>query len=391
MMIEFRRRAILFAIIVICTVVGLLQNVHNLNDFRGPEKWATRGGAPPLRQHPPTEEYFWEKRECSSCIYADKVCSDNTGWFYAPPHSTTNEERDDGDKLLNSQQRSSYQPTITLVYDRKELRRTHAYLHGLQVSKQIQFHVSSTSHRRYNDTICSYLSVPNHVVVQSAYNEMIGEFYVRTILPLNQWMRDFPTRAEDIQTYVHFVDRRKELFHGHKLFLGGLSNNGVYDNLVSLMPMDDDTSCRCYRKLIFCGYKVKNITTSMNLERGIHSVEESFIITPGAAITNPKTDTYDLNDIIGDPIYDDLRKDIVNTYLMKDPDLNEKIIQYQIRMLIDKGIVVHNNTNISSIDVVGGWRFVGLTHRKYRRVWLNIDDFYPYVNKSFAFIELCAS
>lgn len=390
MMIQIRR--VLLTIIVICTIVGLLQNARNLSDFRGDElEWATGGAPPSPLRHPPTaEEYFWKKREedCSSCIYADNVCSDNTGWFYAPPH--------DSDSRLQSykQWNDVYQPTIKLVYDRKELATTHVYLHGLQVSEDIQFDVSSTSHIQYNDTLCSYSSVPYHLVVQSAYNEMIGEFYVRTILPLNLWMRDFPATAraaaaveENIQTYVHFVDRRKELFHGHKLFLGGLANNNVYDNLLSLMPKKDDNStnnCRCYRKLIFCGYKIKNITSSRNVKNSsIHDSsienETSFIIIPGSQITNSKTENYDIHDISVDPIYDNLRKDLIDTYYRKDLHLNEKIIQYQMQMLIDKGIVLPSNgikniSSSSSIDTVKEWKFVGLTHRKYRRVWLNIDD-----------------
>jgi len=387
MMLQRSRRTILCLVIFICTIVGFLHNARNLNDFRGNNEfeWAT-GGAPPPPLHRTEEEYFWEKREdCSSCIYVDNICSDNTGWFYAPPH-------DSDSRLLSYKQwNDAYQPTIKLVYDRKGLANTHAYLHGLQVSEDIQFNVSSTSHVRYNDTLCSYTSVPYHLVVQSAYNEMIGEFYVRTILPLNQWMRDFPattrsaTAAKDIQIYVHFVDRRKELFHGHKLFLGGLANNNIYDNLLSLMPKQEDskTSCRCYRKLIFCGYNIKNTTTTtlMNLEysSSMHDnnneEETSFIITPGSQITNPKSENYDLN---GDPIYDNLRKDLINNYYRKYPDLNGKIVQYQMRILIDKGIIVHDNNdtnNISnSINIVKGWKFVGLTHRKYRRVWLNIDD-----------------
>jgi hypothetical protein len=379
-MIQSRR--VLLAIIVIITIVGIFQNAHNLNDFRGGNNefdWATGGAPPPpLRPHTTEEEYFWENTEdCSSCIYVDNVCSDNTGWFYAPP------------------QYSAYQPTIKLVYDRKELATTHVYLHGLQVNEEIQFDISSTSHVRYNDTTtCSYASVPYHLVVQSAYNEMIGEFYSRTILPLNQWMRDFPATTrrsaaaaakEDIQIYVHFVDRRKELFHGHKLFLGGLANNNIYHNLLSLMPNKDDeanNNCQCYKKIIFCGYKIKNVTTtSMNFENS-NSIEEeeetTFTITPGSQITNPKTENYDIHDISVDPIYNNLRKDLINTYYRKDPYLNEKIVQYQMRILIDKGIIVQHTNNTynisSSIDIVKEWKFVGLTHRKYRRVWLNIND-----------------
>jgi hypothetical protein len=185
---------------------------------------------------PPTKN-FWEMRE-SSCIHVDDVCSRGKGWFYGPTgHQTT------------------HQPTISLDQDWTVIRSTHT---GIKIDQRIQFDVSSTSHGQYDDSSCSFLPVPNHLVAQSAYNEMMGEFYSRSLLGLNRWMRDFPTlSSEEIQIYVHFVDRRKErLLEGHKLFLRGLPNNGIFDSLVSLMPKND--TCLCYKKLIFCGYVVKN-------------------------------------------------------------------------------------------------------------------------------------
>ena len=49
----------------------------------------------------------------------------------------------------------------------------------------------------------------------------------------------------------------------------------------------------------------------------------------------------------------------------KDKDLDYKIRQYQTQILLDKGI---HNTNVDE------YKFIGLAHRKYRRIWLNIDD-----------------
>ena len=96
------------------------------------------------------------------------------------------------------------------------------------------------------------------MVLQSAYNDMIGEFYSRTLLGINRWMRDsnnFVTN-EDIQMYVHFVNRWRKMFVGHRLFLGGLPNNNVFDNFVSMMPGKD---CQCYKKVrtrnAFSSYK----------------------------------------------------------------------------------------------------------------------------------------
>jgi hypothetical protein len=191
-------------------------------------------------------------------------------------------------------------------------------------------------------------------VAQSAYNEMMGEFYSRSLLGLNRWMRDFPTlSSEDIQIYVHFVDRRKErLLEGHKLFLGGLPNNGIFDSLVSLMPKND--TCLCYKKLVFCGYVIKNeVPVTINITR-VDTDEDVHFFTPGPSLTNPKAETEDAK-------YGNLRTDLIDTYYLMKPDLDEKIVQYQKQMLIQKGIVLNNTGS----DVIG-WKFVGLTHRRSR-------------------------
>ena len=92
----------------------------------------------------------------------------------------------------------------------------------------------------------------------------------------------------------------------------------------------------------------------INMDKG------KIVITPGPSITNSKVVTDDAK-------YGKLRTDLIGIcYLMK-PDLDEKIVQYQKQMLIQKGLVLNNTVS----DVIG-WRFVGLAHRRSCQVWLNI-------------------
>ena len=332
-------------------------------------------GAPPPIPH----KDFWEQPE-SSCIHVDNVCSQRDKWFYA------SSGKNDG----------AYQPTIKLVLDKNEIAPQHG--HDIQINTNIKFDVSSSSYWFYDKDTCKYSSVPHHLVVQSAYNDMVGEFYSRTMLGLNQWMRDYPPISyDDIQTYVHFVDKRKRLFEGHKLFLSGLPNNNKFYSFESLMP---DGPCRCYRKLIFCGYNVekatatnigdnvenatmssgsestdKNSTSTSKKEKS--SEEQALVIKPRGNIRNKKVECkWQNRDCIA---YRKLRTDLLKTYSSKDPDLDEKIREYQRQILAQKGIVGHNITN----STVGGWKFIGLAHRKYRRIWLNIDDAMSMCDKHF--------
>ncbi len=72
-------------------------------------------------------------------------------------------------------------------------------------------------------------------------------------------MRDYPQVSKDnVQMYVHFVEKY-DMFEGHRLFLAGPPNNNRFESFVSLMPRKDD--CWCFRKLIFCGYHIENMTT----------------------------------------------------------------------------------------------------------------------------------
>ena len=190
---------------------------------------------------PPRREEFWERTEESKCFHIDNVCNWNDGWFYGPNRG-----------------RADYQPTVTLLGTMLEDINILQWndLNNFHVDERIQVNISSDSHDTYDEGACSFSPTPYHLVAQSAYNEMMGEFYVRTIRGLNRWMRDYPQVSDDdVQIYAHFVERY-DMFEGHRLFLAGLPNNNVFESFASLMPRND--TCQCFRKLIFCGYHMEN-------------------------------------------------------------------------------------------------------------------------------------
>ncbi len=190
---------------------------------------------------PPGREEFWKRTEESSCFNIDSVCNWKGGWFYKPIR---------GDIVTQYQPGVQYLGKLTYRY------------HGereIRVDEGIQVSVSSNLHGLYDDRACSLSSTPIHLVAQSLYNEMMCEFYLRTILGLNRWMRDYPQRSsDDMQIYVHFIENN-DLFEGHRLFLSGLPNNNKFESFATLMPRDD--TCRCYGKLVFCGYQVENASS----------------------------------------------------------------------------------------------------------------------------------
>ncbi len=338
-------------------------------------------------QHPRSSvarrEEFWERTEESKCFHVDNVCNWKDGWFYGPDHGGWHN------------QASYYQPTATLLGTMSEdiwMLSWHN-LNDFHLDERIQVNISSDSRDKYDKGACSFSPTPNHLVAQSAYNEMMGEFYVRTIRGLNKWMHDYPqTSKDDVQMYVHFVERHG-IFEGHRLFLAGLPNNNMFESFVSLMPRND--TCRCFRKLIFCGYHMENMTTFRNdnhskmipddnhrcplsfkerVHRKFDSNDQNAIVfKPDPLIPNPATDCYGCRN----NAYRELRSDLMKRHSERYPDLDEKTHHYKRLILIEMGLLSNNTINAD------GWKFVGFARRKSRRLWLNIDDVMSMCNEKF--------
>jgi hypothetical protein len=256
--------------------------------------------------------------------------------------------------------------------------------------------------------------VPFHMIVQSAYNDMMGEFYSRSLVALNQvivfiaahvictslandslifleilqLLRDSPLPSgsyyKDLQMYLHVVEKNKQkLMEGHRLFLSGLPNNDKFDSFLSIVS---NNTCRCFEKLVFCGYELKpaslyipannSSATSFNNLAMDYKNEDAKVFRPVGHITSQKTVctriTAGKNDLLSNPCYSYriLRHDIYKTYAQKDANLSHKIMEYRKNILVQKGLA----DNFITAAEVNKWKFVGLTMRKKRRVWLNIDE-----------------
>jgi hypothetical protein len=185
---------------------------------------------------------------------------------------------------------------------------------------------------------------------------MIGEFYSRTVRGLNEWMRDFPPQSDnELQLYIHFTSEgRQTLFEVHRLFLGALPQNDNVDSFISLIQ---DERCQCFKKLIFCGYKHQRGNQTFHTVGDIfHQQTYKSCDRRGFRKGNKCT------------AYNNLRQDLLARYEKKDPMLQQKCRDYRRQILFQNGVASE------SIGNVDEWRIVGLTDRKSRRVWLNIDD-----------------
>jgi hypothetical protein len=117
------------------------------------------GGPPPIHR-----QYFWDRHKATSCFSLDNICHGKDKWFYRRSGIPTD-----------------YQPTISYVQD--NVTSTHGYF---RVEPRIYFNISASSLVHVDDGTCPLDPTPFHMIVQSAYNDMMGEFYSRSLVALNQ-------------------------------------------------------------------------------------------------------------------------------------------------------------------------------------------------------------
>ncbi|KAL7487566.1 hypothetical protein ACHAW6_013132 [Cyclotella cf. meneghiniana] len=319
------------------------------------------GGSPPYRHR----KYFWDHNAETSCFRLDSICHRNDTWFYRRSGRT-----------------GSHQPTITYVQDNVTF--SHGYI---KVDPRIYFNVSASSVATTDHDSCPIHPIPFHMIVQSAYNDMMGEFYSRSLVALNQLLHDNPIPGSyysNLQMYLHVVEKNKQnLFEGHRLFLGGLPNNNKFDSFLSLLS---NQTCNCFEKLVFCGYDVEVASAYEPINRSYTAGlipmapefknEDAKIFRPVGYVKSFKTlctrKTAGKFDLLYMKCfsYRNLRRDIHKTYAQKDVHLPGKILEYRKNILIQKGFI--GNTNVTAAEV-SEWKFVGLAMRTKRRKWLNID------------------
>jgi hypothetical protein len=251
-----------------------------------------------------------------SCTYIEHVCHSSERWWYQPTPGAR-------------------QPDFKLL---TELRGAPGYPKKVRVKAS---NASLTSSRK-----CVESPIPNHLVLHSVYNNMLGEFYTRTLVGLNELARsqtdDFEDFVQQTQLYLHKYDKNeKPMLDSHHLFTDAFRTYPLLDFKFLL----HNTGCQCLRRLILCGYNEKDDDNGKK------------IITPNdglqihAAEKNPK-------------LFQDLRQTIRRRVILENPLVQEDIKVYREEVLREKGIEAPFDD----------WKLIGLTQRNGRRRWLNLDN-----------------
>jgi len=353
-----RVQALLLLLVCIASTIRSSMNIRSIHSLDG----FIEEGIPPARPvsaNTSTKKRvrrdvknFWETI-ASNCMHIDHVCRRRRLWFYR----TTNE--------------TSQQPS--LLYWQGNITQSHGY----GDKSKVQFNVSSAVRDIEDLDSCPYSTVKHHLIVQSAYNDMMGEFYSRTLLGLNQWILDYPIESrEQLQMYPHFVKFDRRMLVGHQMFLGGLPNNDIYRSFNDFVR---DGRCQCFEKLIFCGYSTERHSQAQLFPKqnltGDQANRMLDVIKPSGKIDNPKTqcgfatnrESLLNHNCVG---YRRLRNSLHKVFNQKAPSLGEMIRATRREILLEKGAISSDNDGVDVFE----WKIVGLAKRTTRRKWLNIDQ-----------------
>ncbi len=397
-------------------------------------------------------------RNSRQCFEVDQICHavKENEWFYYP--QTNHPGVQDGPDYL-------FQPNMELKSapakydggrDRGESRisikvsSSSSILHPDDIEFEINngqsFLVKSASHDN-NNLRCQLSSTPMHIVLQSLFNDMIGEFYARTLVRLYHLMmkgaeeqtnqqskpRKMPWE-ERIQFYSHISYGNKKMLDGHKLLLSGMLSDPDSPAAMSFVDLFVDeegtggssssssADCQCYEKMVFCGYDVYTHDVDVLSE----DLEPAYIVRGNGNAVDDENGTneqytHDENAAMNLPFDNDLKYTLWSASLLdksvepgcsrgagEEGDeysckewnglrnflatnfhrhyrtLEEDVLEQRMETLLAKGVIKRGYVgNTTEFHVIG------LTQRTYRRAWINLPDVMEKCDAAFVGRAIC--
>lgn len=344
-------------------------------------------------------------RNSRQCFEVDAICHQRheNEWFYYTPS-----------KPQGTNRSAVFQPTMELKcapakYDGKSDRG----------EPRISIKVTSSSKLRRDEIKhCYASSTPTHIVLQSLFNDMIGEFYSRTVLKLYRFMSEgaawkdgkdvsgkFPWE-EDVQFYVHIPYGNKKMLDGHRLLLSGMLSNPDSPAAKSLIELfvqkeaadrSGSADCQCYERMVFCGYDVYTHSTDVKSEDvelakddddgigkadisqsvGVSNIDDhelKYTLWSAGKLAgfdseyrscgrNTRGAEYECRE------WNQLRYFLSKNFVKHYPMLEMDIMHRRRQQLVEQGLIDESYRGDTREFTV-----VGLTQRTYRRSWLNLPS-----------------
>ena len=352
-------------------------------------------------------------RRSRMCFEVDYIChkrNSNT-WFY---YETTTQQT-----ISENFQPSMRLRSEPLRYDRGLIaeERVNITVNASSKIKEMtfiddstfQFNPAADRNQKYT---CRISPIPTHMVLQSMFNYMIGEFYARTLLPLYRLMtlnyslknvsassKTLKPWEQDIQFYVHLSHGNQKLYDGHKLLLSGMLSREVIAEVKSMVDLfvsdktkessegTEQDDCECFEKMVFCGYDayIEDGEKNTSGDDNIHQDERGKQLTPDLDVhytlwsSSTTADDVDRKgycgkgeialDLYSCDEWAELRQFLSSNFLKHYSSLNADVIKFRKDALATLNLI-DNSYN----DDTQEWKVVGLAQRSYRRSWINLSD-----------------
>jgi len=357
------------------TLKGLMEILNSTSDLKGDDDPFAQQNPKGILWRSPGKaqnrtDTWW--RYSDSCYAIDQVCRSarNNKWFYYASNKKTE---------------APNQPNFELKYV------PYSYRRGVyaDVRAQMRLQTALRVESENLDGRCSLSDVPLHIVLHSQFNDMIGEFYTRSLLNVHsiQNVERYNPSANDANTeaqyYIHIpYENKAKLLDAHRLFVSGLSRQRNASRTVRwakesfhlLRPDGDDIGCKCYEKLVFCGYSVFQQQSHLS-QIGSNGHLYNYTLWPGKYIDSFGADIATTTSFPGVPghshnwdAYDRLRSSLLDNIGSQYPDIDNTIKQYRRRILLSQNLIESDFTGD-----ISQWTFVGLAQRTSRRRWLNMQ------------------
>lgn len=221
----------------------------------------------------------------------------------------------------------------------------------LALPKQIEVRPAT---KLVENMTCPYSPFPNHLLLTSVFNDMLGEFYARMLVGLIYTLdkaENLDVLLESTQVYIQVYNYNKKMMDSHHAFMTPFLTHRLHDARELLQS----TTCSCVERMIFCGFK-KETTGSNIVIRGGDGFDYRIfkgIVQDDARVQNLARIRLRERTILGNPF------------------VQEDIANFRRAFLQGKGIK----------DSYDEWKIVGLAQRSGRRRWLNIEETMTMCNK----------
>ena len=207
---------------------------------------------------------------------------------------------------------------------------------------------------------CVQSSLDNHMILFSQFNDMLGEWYDRTLVGLLVFLQDhqvpLQTFAQTTRLYIHRMDMTKPLLNTHHLLTEAFRTTPLGDVLELL----DSPRCVCLPRVLFCGYNTKLDETDGRTQ-----------LTPAYGMFRRDNKRHWQKRLSSD-LRNLLRKQLVTNNPLVQTDMQDYRQSLLKRYVF--GAVRTQTPTTAMTNNAGDWKIVGLTQRTGRRRWHNLQQ-----------------